>query len=97
METLQLTNKQVEALLNKNFPNLRTGKNEFGDAIAVYYDGDADSDMKDGLPAFDYWATDRTEKNYTRRVHNELFNFLKDNGLYAECQNPEVWHIYNTY
>jgi hypothetical protein len=88
-----LTNEQIESLINKRYPFLKTDFGEYEDTVRILPNGD--EVMKDGLPPFDYWIIDNKEKNYTMKVHNELHKFLEHNNLYAECQNPESWHIYN--
>ena len=92
MKTLELTNEQIQSLINTKYPNLKVDFGEYEDTVRILPDGDT---AKNGLPLFDYWVIDNPEKNYTMKVNNELRKLLDDNGLYAECQNPECWHIYN--
>lgn len=93
MKTLELTNEQIVALINTKYPNLKVDFGEYEDTVRIL--PDEDIAISNGLPLFDYWVIDNSEKNYTMKVNNELHKFLDDNDLYAECQNPECWHIYN--
>jgi hypothetical protein len=91
MKTLELTNEQIVSLINSKYPKLKVDIDD-NDTVRVLPDEDT---AKNGLPLFDYWAIDNSEKNYTMHVHNEFRKFLNDNGLWSECQNPECWNIYN--
>lgn len=93
MKTLELTNEQIVALINSKYPKLKVDIDDYNDTVRVL--PDEDTAISNGLPLFDYWVIDNSEKNYTMHVHNEFRKFLNDNGLWSECQNPECWNIYN--
>jgi hypothetical protein len=93
MKTLELNNEQIVALINSKYPKLNVDIDNYYDTVRVL--PDEDIAISNGLPLFDYWVIDNSEKNYTMKVHNEFRKFLDNNGLWAECQNPECWHIYN--
>lgn len=93
MRNLELTNEQIVTLINSKYPKLKVDIDDYNDTVRVLPDGDIA--ISNGLPLFDYWVIDNSEKNYTMKVHNEFEKLLDDNGLWSECQNPECWNIYN--
>jgi len=85
-----LTRDELIAKLEAKFPNmlLRTTEQFNGSTGGIWTSAEDDEHTWGGLPLFNYYSQDGGSKKYTFGVNNHLYNFLEDNGWYAEFNDP---------
>ena len=83
--------------LIKKFPGISgiRASEELGYAKGAIHLGDcAEGGEIDGIPACDYYNEDYNESIYVMGVHRKLKEELENNGWYAECYNPGMYHAF---
>jgi hypothetical protein len=85
-----LTRDELTAQLAAKFPSLllRTTEEFNGSQGGIWTSAEEESCTWGDLPLFNYYSQDGGSNSYTFGVNNHLYNFLEDNGWYAEFNDP---------